>query len=112
MISKIQSYLSLEKGWNGYDADPPNEHAVHIAKDIYYLSNIKPDRAVPTAMGGIALQWKSGNGIFLEVYNDGGICYVLNYDKKLDDMDIRSDNDANKVCQIINEYLNDTIRKH
>lgn len=77
MIDKIKSFAKLEKGWDSYRAEPPSKLAIDTAIKVYEESHI-PFRALASVEGGVALIYRD---IFVEVYNDGDICVVWNYDQ-------------------------------
>src|SRR5207245_3159001 len=48
---KLQSLLHLSRGWDSYEADPPNEGAIRRAEQVLTAVNstrYRPDRIVPS----------------------------------------------------------------
>ena len=73
--AKIQNFTKLEKGWNGYNADPPSAACILTSLEIYELSQYyPPNRVVPSVIGGIGFYWPD---IYVEVLNDGHIQAVF-----------------------------------
>lgn len=57
------THRELRKGWDGYDADPPNTWAIEIAEDFASrLGRLKP-RVRPSAIGGMGITvWQVVDG--------------------------------------------------
>lgn len=78
----IKEMVSLKKGWNSYDADPPNALSIQNAQtmlDILKHTGIEPRRVAPVADGGIAI-WL--DLIPIMCYNSGEITIELGEDKE------------------------------
>ncbi len=67
-FERMLEFLSLEENWNGYGERPVQEDAVERAVNV--LNKICPNGpspvVVPTAEGGLQLEWSSG-GLEIEV---------------------------------------------
>lgn len=74
-FEKLNECGCLEKGWNGYDADPPSPVASINAWKFLEICgefDLEPFKLTPTVMGGIAMRFKtSKDSYFLEFYNNG-----------------------------------------
>ena len=66
---RLVSFLSLEKGWDAYDAPPPDFDAVVAAFDLLMMiseDSTPAPQVVPTPNGGVQLEWHE-RGIDLEI---------------------------------------------
>ena len=92
-FGKLTKAASWEKGWNGYNADPPNQVSVENARN--FLLEMKeldcePTRVTATAMGGIAICKRNGSKkVIVEFYNRGNIHSLFAEDAILDTMETR-----------------------
>lgn len=73
---RIKSFRKLEKDWDTYDSEPPNEIAIENA-----LIGLKECKTKPSSIGpcgeGITFEYLLGNNYYvLEFYNDGEIAYL------------------------------------
>ncbi len=69
-IEQVVDLLDLPEGWNSYAAKPIEpRNAVRAVELLFQLKEIgaPPPVVVPTAPGGIQLEWHA-NGIDIEVY--------------------------------------------
>ena len=69
-VAQVVDLLSLPKGWNSYSAKPiQSRNAVRAIELLFQLreTSAPPPIVVPTAPGGIQLEWHA-NGIDIEVY--------------------------------------------
>jgi hypothetical protein len=78
---RLDSFLHLKEGWNGYKAIPPSQKAVSAAKFFLHLmkqDNFCPSRLAPSAVGGVGITRRSGGRkVYVEFYNDGRIHALL-----------------------------------
>ena len=68
----------LEKGWDSYDADPPNENAIaNTLRIIHTLeqNNISIRRLKPSVIGGIGIHVGAH---YIECLNNGQIGVLFN----------------------------------
>jgi len=79
-LSAFDAMACLQRGWNGYDAPPPNEAAVEIARRLalalneYYKA---PSRTAPSVVGGVGLTIRSKSAkAYIEVYNDKAVYWM------------------------------------
>ncbi len=77
--NQLNHLTTLQKGWDSYDAEPPNEAAITLARRILFVLEEKgfdPSHIGPSVEGGVAISFhpSSGNkyGDF-EVFNSGEI---------------------------------------
>lgn len=67
--AKLEAISTLEKGWNGYKADPPNPKVI---EDAYAFLKLlpEPDSVEVSAMGGIGIHYSNGRrNACVEFYN-------------------------------------------
>ncbi len=80
LFEKIDSWLGLAPGWDGYSASPPSSLAVEGAKEFLTLlrgSELEPARVRPSVANGIGLTVRKGRRkVYVEFYNDGTV-YAL-----------------------------------
>lgn len=80
--SAVVTMPGLPQGWNGYNAPPPAHRAVELAIEALQVCRsllIPPDRAVPSADGGVDLLYTSSRGYgSIEFGNDGEVVAALN----------------------------------
>src|SRR4051812_28873792 len=100
---KIEDMRKLEKGWNGYKADPPSTEAIQLAEKFTVLL---PDyeRFNPSAMGGVAITYQNGRRVaYLEFYNNGEHALMLEDGINVNVLSNLSFEDAGITIQ---DYLN------
>ncbi len=72
---KLQSLLHLSRGWDSYEADPPNQSAIHRAEQVLTAVNstpYRPDRIAPSIEGGVVFSFRRGDRYGdIECDNDG-----------------------------------------
>ena len=72
---KLEAMKGLQKGWNGYDAEPPNTAALTVARRLVAFlvrSGVPPTRVAPSVVGGVGVTRRVGpRRVYVEVYNDG-----------------------------------------
>lgn len=77
---KIDSFHTLQTGWNGYSAPAPSGAAIKTAKLFLaqlQSKDLRPDRIKPAAVGGIGVTFrKDRRKSYVEFYNNGTV-YVL-----------------------------------
>lgn len=78
---RLESMRALQKGWNGYGADPPSELALANAKsflDVAANMGCLPGRVAPSAEGGVGIAWTNGRRrCYVEFFNNGDACRLL-----------------------------------
>jgi hypothetical protein len=81
LFEKLDSYLGLAVGWDGYSASPPSVTAVNMAKEFLALlheSDLEPTRLKPSVACGIGLTIRKGQRKgYVEFYNDGTVCALF-----------------------------------
>ena len=74
---KLQSLLHLSRGWDSYEADPPNQSAIHRAEQVLTAVNstpYRPDRIAPSIEGGVVFSFRRGDRYGdIECDNDGDV---------------------------------------
>lgn len=83
LIGKLDSFYKLERGWDGYHAESPNEEAISQTKTyLDWIELYPPDnpelfrnlRVAPSVIGGVGVTFKNGqNRVYVEFFNDGNI---------------------------------------
>ena len=77
LLEKLDSYLGLAHGWDGYSALPPSPLAVERAREFLALlrrSDLEPARLKPSVANGIGLTIRNDRRkVYVEFYNDGAI---------------------------------------
>lgn len=88
---RLEQLKSLKKGWDGYHAEPPNLRACHNAQTFLACMDgwdVKPDRVVPSVVGGIGVCWKSPDyennkkKAYFEFANKGYVLMLLTVHQK------------------------------
>lgn len=73
---ELESYKSLKEGWDGYCAEPANQHSIMDAR--VFLSSLPESLPVPSPMlasdGEVSLFWETGKG-YLEASFPGDSTY-------------------------------------
>jgi hypothetical protein len=81
---QLWGFLSLQPGWNGYNAPPPNQEAVSIATSALGALRgmpFAPSRLAPSAVGGVGITYRRGKRkAYLECYNSGQTVLLLSDD--------------------------------
>src|SRR6185437_5938648 len=72
---KLDAMSALQRGWNGYDAEPPSALAIATARNyLGHLSaeQLSPTRVAPSVVGGVGVTCrKADHRVYVEFYNDG-----------------------------------------
>lgn len=104
-IEKIKGFANLQKNWDSYGADPPNESVINKAITLYEKLTRKPDKISPSVVGGIGFIYRGKDRIYIEIENiNASILYVLKYDT--DEPVVGEENDIDKLNLLIEEHLN------
>lgn len=78
---RLVAASALPRGWDTYDADPPNDFARELSKRILLLledAALTPARLLPSSEGGVTLSFIEGdNRAEIEVYNTGEIATAI-----------------------------------
>lgn len=67
-LSTLSSFSSLEKGWDGYRADPLDKRLIEFSRAL--VSSLPQDRQpdiFPTPRGTIQFEYEKNNGRYLEI---------------------------------------------
>lgn len=103
-LNQIKSFTSLNKNWNTYDAEPPNDKAISNAIDALHLLKIYlkyPIRIGPSPEGGVSFEFlKEQNYIIIEFYNNEDIIFLKQFDGNSVVLDI-TEADLNEIIQQI-----------
>ena len=74
-VTKLENLAHLKKGWNGYEAPPPNEQALASARlylEALQGSTLEPHRIEASVMGGVGVTHRCNHKkVYVELYNDG-----------------------------------------
>ena len=66
-LERLNEFSLLQKGWNGYDADPPDGIVIHKARQLLWeLLRYQPE-VFPTARNSIQFEYEKIDGGYLEV---------------------------------------------
>jgi hypothetical protein len=107
----LARYSKLKNDWNSYGAEKPSTRTIEL---IHRLLNklseqlFLPAQLIPSAEGGVAAYFKSGDRVsYLEYRNSGEVILAM-YDQR-SEPDIRelTDNDADesRAITLIREYI-------
>ena len=66
LIARLDSFLSLKKGWDSYGGLPPNPKAIEKAKELLSLLPDWQWRAVPVSDGSVQLEMHN-NGYRIDI---------------------------------------------
>jgi hypothetical protein len=93
---KLESLLHLSRGWDSYEADPPNQSAIRRAEQVLTAVNstpYRPDRIAPSIEGGVVLSFRRGDRYGdIECDNDGDmVALVSDGQGQIDTWQIASD---------------------
>lgn len=84
--SWLNSLYFVGEDWNGYGSPAPSKPSIEISRGVLnslLAENLVPDRALPSADGGVALIFRTDNDnrAVIETLNDDST-YVLLYDRR------------------------------
>lgn len=92
LLAKLRRTMSLEKGWNGYEAAPPTWIAYGAARELLrsmFRAEILPVRVAPSVVGGIGVTaMRDDREVYIEVSNLGTVHAV--YSRGTAEPDIES----------------------
>lgn len=66
-IEKLNSFLELKEGWDGYNAEPISKEVVEKAKEILTQLPYQPKDIFAVATGNIQMEFDKGNNKYLEI---------------------------------------------
>src|SRR5881396_551686 len=76
-LDQIEQFGILKRGWDSYEAEPPNDCAKRLAREAIHIvesMEFPPDRVAPSVDGGIALTWsRDGRYANIELFNTGEV---------------------------------------
>ena len=79
--AQVRALGQLDEDWTSYDLAPPNALAVEIALEVVdalALAGHRPAYVVPSADGGISIQYTSEQrAALVEISNAGGVAFML-----------------------------------
>lgn len=108
LSEKLNSYLGLKDGWDGYSAPPPPPRAVAMAKEFLAVLqefNLEPTRVKPSVVGGIGITIrKEGRKGYIEFYGNGTACALFS-DGESEPMTRSVQPTRDSYATIIREYL-------
>ena len=107
-IKRLESFRTLEEGWDGVNAHPPD---INIIDLVHKVITELPDEELsrwnifPSFNGGIALTRRLKENAMVYFDNDGTcIAFVLHNNKKdVKSWEFQMDDNVDKVVDIINE---------
>jgi hypothetical protein len=77
LFRKLDSFLQLEKGWDGYSAAPPNAVAIQRARcclESLSLENYVPAQVAASVIGGVGVNRRQGRKkVYIEFNNNGKV---------------------------------------
>lgn len=91
---KLEAMKGLKSGWNGYDAEPPDERA--LANSRAFLQSLlfeqfPPTRVAPSVVGGVGITRKVGERrVYVEFYNSGIVHALLAEGEKAETMPVEA----------------------
>ena len=104
LISQISSFKHLSKGWDSYNAEPPNETAVNnslTALDVLINYSKFPTKISPSADEGIIFEFLSKDNYYLlEFCNDGDMVFLKRINGKTKAFDISISDIESKISEI------------
>ena len=81
LLEKVEGFLGLQIGWNGYGASPPSPKAASLALSALgalHGTLAAPDRLAPSAVGGVGITYRRGNRkAYVECCNSGQIVLLV-----------------------------------
>lgn len=108
LIESTRKLSQLPANWDSYGALPPSQSAISEASKFIFScarSGLLPIRALPSAEGGVALRFSTGDKRALVEFLNSGSVEVMLYDEA---GDISSDSE--KITQM--EDLANTLQSH
>lgn len=79
-LSKIDGMQNLRRGWDGYQAEPPNASTIEQARfvlQMLYRMNFEPNRIAASAEGGIAIAFYTADRYGdVEMLNSGEVLAI------------------------------------
>lgn len=107
LLQKLETFRGMEKGWDSYKADPPNDTSIANSQVFLKLCQEKdflPQRVTPTCVGGVAMLWRDdGDKVFIEFYNSNKSCYLL--DRGEGDFDVKYNNENEVTIEDMKSFL-------
>jgi hypothetical protein len=76
LFKKLDSFLQLPAGWDGYKASSPNTLARDHARVFLALlaqENYGPSRVAPSVIGGIGITRRRSRKVYVEFNNNGNV---------------------------------------
>jgi hypothetical protein len=77
----LASLSALPLGWDSYDAEPPDELALRITRDILKMLEqeaMPPSRLLPSREGGVTISFAEGpRRAEIEIYNSGEVAVAI-----------------------------------
>jgi len=82
-IAKLESFRTLQQGWDSYDAEPPSEKAIanarHVLHVIWSIGHASPIRTLsPSVEGGVGIVFEGSSQKYadIECFNGGEILAI------------------------------------
>lgn len=73
----LMNCVGLQRGWNGYESDPPSDTAIGWAFVVVLQlieEDLRPTRIAPSAIGGVGITIRrNAIKVYIETDNDGEI---------------------------------------
>jgi len=104
--SLIEGLKSLDRGWNGYGAEPIDPMIIGAARwfaDSILGGEISPPQVVPMTRGRLQLEWHRGNrSLELEFESPTSIRYLqYDSDRGVEEEDITSPDDTARLMGLL-----------
>ena len=110
-VRKLHDCGRLTRGWDGYDAEPPHDLAIHNAVQFMHdveAEDLLPSRIAPSVVGGIGITFRNEERkAYLEFYNDGTVYCVFSDGSSTPLIEpCRNERSARRtLCNRIREFL-------
>lgn len=111
MLEKLQGFIRLKRGWDGYRAKPPTAHAIFNAEEFLSslrVADVEPKRVAPSVVGGVGVTLRAAERkSYVEFYNDGRV-YVMHSDGETEPIiyPVRMEQGYEDLISEIRGYLN------
>jgi hypothetical protein len=77
LLKKLENFRTLKKGWDGYNAAPPDAKPLGFASDfldVLRRNRYVPSRLAPSVVGGVGMTFrKQSRKVYVEFSNKGTV---------------------------------------
>jgi hypothetical protein len=111
---KLDEMAELRKGWDGYDADAPEEDAIDMAR--FYLMTYVPGRKFlarlkPSVQGGVGATFRNpdfpNRRVYMEFFNEGDGAAMFISDGNISTVQFEDSYDSRKAFYVsVHKFLN------